>query len=232
MRPQARKLAKNFIAWQEWIWAVLQELQAASFAAGMLTWELFFRHLASYLKEQKGYSSLLRLQALTELFSIGGETDDAYNPTLETILKFCYVCQVTPLQVMNGQLSTPANHSAGTELRSPLPRRQHQRVDRERCQMALQAALDGREEPLALYQVARRLGYEARQLAYHFPEECTLVTQRARDYRNQRKAQRLAQVRENIQQAVLSRSYPRHLSISTQSAIFSSQWVDADARST
>jgi len=70
--------------------------------------------------------------------------------------------------------------------------------------MALQAALDGREEPLALYQVARQLGYEARQLAYHFPEECKLVTQRARDYRNQRKAQRLAQVRENIQQAVLS----------------------------
>ncbi len=70
--------------------------------------------------------------------------------------------------------------------------------------MALQAALESREEPLALYQVARRLGYKARQLAYHFPEECKLVKQRARDYRQQRKERYLVQVGEQVRQAVFS----------------------------
>jgi DNA-binding phage protein/AraC-like DNA-binding protein len=204
--PSDQEVSDEHIAWQDWIWATLKELQAASFTAGILTWELFFRHLASYLKEQKGYSRLAQATGIdrTVLYR-WVDPDDAYHPTLETILKFCYVCQVTPLQVMNGQLDQlQQTIQAGAELRSPLPRRQHQRVDRERCQTALQAALDSGEEPLALYQVARRLGYEARQLAYHFPEECKLVTQRAKEYRTQRKVQRLAQVRENIQQAVLS----------------------------
>ncbi len=81
--------------------------------------------------------------------------------------------------------------------------------------MALLAALDDKNEPLALSQVAQRLGYEdARQLVYHFPEECKLVTQRAKAYRQQRKAQRLAQVGEQVRQAVLSIHsqgfYPSH----------------------
>ena len=195
------------MSWQAWIWATLKELQAASLTAGgMLTWEPFFRHLATYLQEQKGYSRLAQATGIDRTILYRWvDHDDAYHPTLETILKFCYVCQVTPLQVMNGQLDQlQQTLQAGTELRSPLPRRQNQRVDRERCQMALQAALDSREEPLALYQVARRLGYEARQLAYHFPQECKLVTQRARAYRKQRKEHYLVQISEQVRQTVIS----------------------------
>ena len=86
---------------------------------------------------------------------------------------------------------------------------------RERCQVALHAALDDKNEPLALSHIAKLLGYEdSRQLMDHFPEECTLVTQRAKAYRQQRKAQRLAQVREQVRQAVLSIHsqgfYPSH----------------------
>ncbi|BCL78835.1 hypothetical protein ccbrp13_13000 [Ktedonobacteria bacterium brp13] len=131
---------------------------------------------------------------------------DTYSPTLEAILKLCYVCQVTPFQVMNGQLDPrQLIVQKGTELCPPLPHRQNRRLDRERCLEALHAALDDKNEPLALSHVAQQLGYEdARQLMYHFPEECKLVVQRAREYRQQRKVQRLAQVRENIQQVVLS----------------------------
>jgi transposase-like protein/ribosomal protein S27E len=204
--PSDQKVSKELIAWQEWIWATLKELQAASFLAGMLTWEPFFRHLATYLKEQKGYSRLAQATGIDRTtFYRWVDHDDAYSPTLETLFKFCYVCQVTPLQVMNGQLDQlQQTIQRGTELRSPLPRRQQQRVDRERCQMALQAVLDSKEEPLALSRVARRLGYEARQLAYHFPEECKLVIQRAKEYRKLRQVQRLIRVREDVQQAVLS----------------------------
>lgn len=204
--PSDREGSSELMNWQEWIWATLKELQAASLTGGMLTWEPFFRHLEMYLKEQKGYSRLAQATGIDRTILYRWvDRDDVYHPTLETILKFCYACQITPLQVINGQLDQLQQIiQAGTELRSPLPQRQHQRVDRERCQMALQAALDNREEPPALYQVARRLGYEARQLAYHFPQECKLVTQRAKDYRKLRQMQRLVQLREDVQQAVLS----------------------------
>ena len=200
-----QEVSEELVNWQEWIWERLKELQAASLTAGMLTWEPFFRHLATYLQEQKGYSRLAQATGIDRTVLYRWVDPDAcYNPTLETLLKFCSVCQVTPLQVMNGQLDQfQQTLQAGTELRSPLPRRHHRRVDRERCQTALQAALS-REEPLALYQVARLLGYEARQLTYHFPEECKLVIQRAREYRKQRKERYLVQIRENVQQAVLS----------------------------
>jgi DNA-binding phage protein len=199
-------MSEELVNWQGWVWERLKELQAASLTAGTLTWEPFFRHLATYLHEQKGYSRLAQATGIdrTVLYR-WVDPDDSYHPTLETLLKFCYVSRVTPLQVMNGQLNQlQQTIQTRTELRSPLPRRQQRRVDRERCQTALQAALDSKEEPLALYQVAQLLGYEARQLAYHFPEECRLVIQRAREYRKQRKERSFVQIRENVKQAVLS----------------------------
>jgi len=202
-----QEVSEELVTWQAWVWERLKELQAASLGASVLTWEPFFRHLATYLQEQKGYSRLAQATGIdrTVLYR-WVDPVDTYSPTLEAILKFCYVCRVTPLQVMNGQLDPlQLIVQRGTELRSPLPHRQNRRLDRERCQVALRAALDDKNEPVALSQVAQQLGYEdARQLMYHFPEECKLVTQRARAYRQQRKAQRLDQIREQVRQAVIS----------------------------
>ena len=208
-------------AWQEWLWKVLQELQVRMKINGLVPWDAFFRHLAIYLREQKGHSRLAQMTGIdrTVLYRWIDPTD-TYSPTLEAILKFCYVCQVTPFQVMNGQLDQlQQTLQARTERQSPLPNRQNQRFDRERCQMALQAALDNNETP-SLRQVAQQLGYEdARQLVYHFPEECKLVAQRAKAYRQQHKAQRIAQVCEQVKQAVISTHaqgfYPSHRRLRT-----------------
>ena len=45
--PSSQGGSEELIAWQEWIWAALKELQAASLTSGMLTWEPFFRYLAT-----------------------------------------------------------------------------------------------------------------------------------------------------------------------------------------
>lgn len=193
--------------WQEWVWRILQELQATRSRAGMVPWEAFFRHLAAYLRVQKGHSRLAQATGIDRTVLYRWiDPADAYSPTLEAILKLCYVCQVTPFQVMHGQLDQ-LQHTlqAGTERRSPLPHRQNRRFDREHCQVALQAALDSNSELRALRQIAQQLGFEdAHQLVYHFPEECKLVIQRAKEYRQQRKAKRLAHVREQVRQAVIS----------------------------
>jgi hypothetical protein len=117
---------------------------------------------------------------------------------------FDWIITVTPLQVMNGQLDPlQIIVQRGTDLRSPLPSRQNQRIDRERCRMALQATLESKKEPITLTQVAQQVGYVDRQLVYHFPEECKLVVERAKEFRKQRKECSLAQKREIIQQAVI-----------------------------
>ncbi len=203
----AQEESSEHRTWQAWVWRILQELQATSSHAGMVPWEAFFRHLAAYLREQKGHSRLAQVTGIDRTVLYRWiDPADAYSPTLEAILKLCYVCQITPFQVMHGQLDQlQQTLQAGTERRSPLPHRQNRRFDRERCQVALQAALDSNNEPRALRQIAQQLGFEdAHQLVYHFPEECKSVIQRAKAYRQQRKAQRLAQVREQVRQAVLS----------------------------
>src|SRR6266581_2597851 len=197
----------TLISWQSWVMNALEELHTASLVTDVLQWEPFFRHLARCLKEEKAYSKLARLTGISrENLHQWVSEDDVYTPTLEAICRFCYVCDMTPLQVMRGQLAgLQQTIQNGTAVHPPRPRRSHRYVDQEQCQAFLQAILDGREEPLGVYQAARRLGYaEARQLRYHFPQECAEITQRAKAYRKQRKEQRLAQVREEVRRAMLS----------------------------
>jgi DNA-binding phage protein len=193
------------IAWQQWVISVLKELLTVSRACGPIQWEPFFRHLANYLKEHKAYSKLARLAGITrQALHRWGNNDDTYTPTLQTLLKFCYACNVTPLQVMRNQLDHLQHASSqGTEGDSSLPHRPMRRVDRERCQALLQAVLDGREELLGVYPIAQRLGYAESSLLYHFPQQCAEITQRAKAYRKQRKEQRLVLICEQVRQATI-----------------------------
>lgn len=208
---EARDLPKQvqndeLLTWQGWVMQVLEELHTASLGASVLPWKPFFRHLARYLKEQRAYSKLARLTGISrERLYQWVNNDDAYTPTFEAICKFCYACDVTPWQVMTDQLSRlQQTIQSGTAPHPPRPRRRNRHVDQEQCQALLQAVLDGREEPMGISQIALRLGYAVRQLVYHFPYECAAVTQRAKDYRKQRKEQRLVQIREEVRQAMLS----------------------------
>jgi hypothetical protein len=64
--------------------------------------------------------------------------------SLETILKLCYVCEVTPFQVMRGEKSSLVEaFQCGTTSRSPLRRRVIPKVDQEYCLAFIRAVLDG-----------------------------------------------------------------------------------------
>ncbi len=193
--------------WQEWVISVLNELLTTSQACGQLQWEPFFRHLANYLKAHQAYSKLARVTGITrQALHRWVKSDDPYAPTFQTLLKFCYVCKVTPLQVMRNQLDHLQQASLrGTGNDSSLPQRPVRRVvDRECCQALFQAVLDGREEPLGISQVAQRLGYDEHSLMQHFPQECAEITRRAKAYRKQRKEQRFALIGEQVRQATLA----------------------------
>src|SRR5207237_10696788 len=82
-----------------------------------------------------------------------------YVPSLETILQCCYACDITPLQVMTNQL-TPLRDLIQTGVtRQARPRRSAPpRINRLKCLELIQAILDGKEEPLSIRQLAKRLG--------------------------------------------------------------------------
>jgi len=194
-------------AWQGWVICVLEELLTTSQASGQLQWEPFFRHLANYLKEHQAYSKLARVTGITrQALHRWVKSDDPYAPTFQTLLQFCYACQVTPLQVMRNQLDCLQQAvSRGTRGDSSLPQRPIRRiVDRERCQALFQAVVDGREALVGMYQIAQRLGYAEQSLLQHFPQEYAEITRRAKAYRKQRKEQRFALIGEQVRQAIFA----------------------------
>lgn len=208
----------QLIAWQTWVLSALEELRAVSLERGIITWESFFLQLSSYLKARRAYSRLAQ--------AIGTGKENLHrwvkdqDPTLETLFKFCYRCEVTPWQVMNGKLD-PLEQvlREGIRRSSPLPPRLTRRFDREFVLIQLHAALNENTAPPSLRQVERRLGCSTALLMYHFPEECTLIVQHHAVYRERRKEHRLLTLREDIRQAVFSLyargEYPLRYKLST-----------------
>jgi TniQ len=201
------KIEEELAQWQQWVLQVLEELRTASTASGVLPWETFFTHLAV------GFPSDVDLVAWDQVERFTGVKryilrqwfKQRWIPSLETILQLCYVCEVTPLQVMKGEISPLIEAiTRCTPSRPSVHRRTRPKVDPERSLELIRAVLDGREEPLSLTQLCKRLGYGHRTLKDLFPEECALIVQQARVYRKQQDRQRVANVCEQVRQAVFS----------------------------
>ncbi len=192
------------IEWQEWVVSALDELRRILVSSGVLFWGQFFTNISMSF-EAKGDQSRLAEAAGLARSQLAVWLRRSHTPTLESMLEFCYACDVTPLQVMADDLASLKRIiQEGKPSRSPRPRRPLRSVDRKRCLEFIQAVLDGREEPLGYVQIAHRLGYRSSAVRYHFPQECTLLTQKAQNYRRQRKEQRLARVQEEVRQATLT----------------------------
>jgi hypothetical protein len=126
-------------------------------------------------------------------------------PSLETILKLCYVCEVTPLQVMKGEITSLVEVlQRGVSSRPSTHRRTRPTVDLDRCRELIQAVLDGREKPMSQNQLCKVLGCGHHKLQHFFPEERALIIQKAREYRKQQDRQRIAKTHEQVRQAVFS----------------------------
>ncbi len=91
-----------------------------------------------------------------------------------------------------------------TPSRPAVYRRTRPKVDPERSLELMHAVLDGREKPLSLRQLCKRLGYGHRTLKDLFPEECALIVQQAREHRKQQDRRRVVKTGEQVRQAVFS----------------------------
>jgi transcriptional regulator with XRE-family HTH domain len=202
------------IEWQRWVIQVLEELHVAVVSSGIPPWEQFFTNLSTSGFARGEQSRLAELAGLAR-GQLATWLRRSHTPTLGSILELCYVCNVTPLQVLLGDLA-PLKQvlASGKPHRPPRPRRSRRMFDREHCLERIQAILDGREEPIGYGSLARQLGYSQSTLRYHFPQECASLSQQIKGYRRQRAEQRLARIQEEVRQAVLALHaqgvYPSH----------------------
>jgi hypothetical protein len=213
--------AVHLLAWQTWLFSALKELHQVSLNLGGFSWQTFFTQLVDHLKERRGAFRRLALATGTEPANFHARITHQ-QIALPGLLTFCYRCEVTPWQVMQGQLE-PLERIIrdGSSNVSPVPPRSHRLVDRDVCAKHLDAALSREGVLPSLREVAKELGYEGtNQLMYHFPEKCALIAQRHLEYRNQRKQQRLLKVRDDVRQAVFSLSargeYPLRYKLSDE----------------
>jgi DNA-binding phage protein len=202
--PTEVSLDPETLQWQRWVWQALGELHSTTLSSGEHTFESFFEHLSASVKAFGEQSRLAEIAGLARgQFALWLRR--SHTPTLQSVLEFCYTCNVTPLQVLRGDLA-PLKQviEEGKPYRSPRPRRSFRSVDREQCLGRIQAILDGREEPLGYVQLAQQLGYSGNTLLYHFPQECARLSKQIKKHRRQRKEQRFAQIQQEIQQAMLA----------------------------
>lgn len=201
--------------WQDWVIDTLETLRLTSLFSGSLHWATFFSHFASGMESKGAFSKLARITDIKRGV-LYRWMEGSGQPSLENILYLCYVCGVTPQEVMANQLS-PLKQALQSEtayhpLRSPrsLPRL----VSQEVCRELIQRVLDGREELLGVVQIAKRLECDAVTLVRHFPDECAIITQRMQAHRTQRRTQRIARECEEVRQAVIALHtqgiYPSH----------------------
>lgn len=192
------------IEWQRWVAVALEELRSALASFGLPPWEQFFTNLSASCEARGEQSRMAELTGLAR-GQFARWLNRSLTPILESILEFCYVCNVTPLQVLLGDLAPLRKIvQEGKPCRPPRARRPVHPVDRGRCQELIQAVLDGREEPLGYVQIAARLGYNSSALRYYFPQECVLLSKQIKAHRRQRKEQRLARIQEEVRQATLA----------------------------
>jgi transcriptional regulator with XRE-family HTH domain len=194
----------EIIEWQRWTTAALEELRSALVSSSLPPWEQFFTNLSRSLDARGEQSRLAELTGLAR-GQFARWLRRSCTPTLRSLLEFCYVCNVTPFQVLRGDLTALKRVvQEGKPSRLPRSRRLYRPIDRQRCLQRIQAILDGREEPLGYGSLAKQLGYTNHALLYHFPQECALLSKQSKAHRRQLKEQRIARVQEEVQRATMA----------------------------
>ena len=201
---QVRDIDDETLAWQQWVLRSIEELYAASASSGTLPWKALSNGL-TVIAEIVGTKPLTSVTGISKQL-LSSWRNQKQRPSFKKILELCYVLNISPLQLMSNSPEELKRTLQSTEVyRRPSLRHATLRsVDRERALELIRAVLDGRETPLGVRQIERRLGLGARTLVYHFPQECRLVTAQYKAYRAEQAKRRKLGVRHEVRRATLA----------------------------
>lgn len=190
--------------WQQWVLDVIGELRKAGTSTGCLPLEQLTNGLALCVEIVGSAKHLAQLAGIPKQL-LSSWLNHKQIPSFERILELCYVLNITPLQLMTNSAEILKEILRKKEIhRQPRPRHvaPHQ-VNREQALALIRAVLDGREAPMGVRWLERRLGLGARTLIYHFPQECALMSTQYQAYRTEQARKRREQGCSEIRQTTL-----------------------------
>lgn len=198
------KVDEETLDWQQWVVNIIGELREANTTTGNLSWEQLAYGLilcAEIVGSSKQLASVVGIsKQLLSSWQIRKQM-----PSFGRMLELCYVLNISPLLLMsNNQEALKEAVQAGETHQQP--RSKHlspHPVNRQQALALIQTVLDGRESPMGVRQLEKRLGLGARTLIYHFPRECALVTTQYQAYRAEQARKRKEQGCNEIRLATL-----------------------------
>ena len=192
------------LEWQQWVLKTIEELRNASATSGLLPWEQIANGLV-HCSEIVGSSKQLASLAGISKQLLSSWQNGKQTPSFERMLEFCYVLDISPLQLITKNKEALKEAVQTREIHRQL-RSKHfslHPVNREQALALIHEVVDGREAAMGVRELERRLGLGARTLIYHFPQECALVTTQYRAYRAEQARQRIEQGCSEIRQTTL-----------------------------
>jgi transcriptional regulator with XRE-family HTH domain len=190
--------------WQQWVLDIIEELRKASAASSFLSWEQIPHGLILCSKIVGSTKQLASLAGIPKRL-LSSWKNHKQMPSFERMLEFCYALDISPLQLMTA-IQDDLNEALQSKERHRQPRPRHYAphpVNREDALALIQAVLDGREAPMGVRQLERRLGLGPRTLVYHFPRECALITDQYQAYRAEQARQRIERGSNEVHQVTL-----------------------------
>lgn len=202
---EAESIDDETLAWQEWVLECIEELQHIGMFAGFLLWKRLFTGLEACVEARGGLSAFAELVDIhKDLLNVWLKNKVA--PTFSRLLELCYVLGVSPLQLMVAEPVTLKDTLQSRKIfRPPRPRRPaHRRIDRDRALALISDVLDGREAPLSVFELERRLGLKRGTLCRRFPQECPVITAHYRAHLSEQARQKTEQRCDEVRKVMLS----------------------------
>jgi transcriptional regulator with XRE-family HTH domain len=195
----------DLLAWQEWTAKVIEELRIAGASFGMPSWENVPSGLDLCRKIIGGSKQLAQMVNVPEV-SLSRWVKGRNMPSFESLLKLCYVLDISPQQLIMSDLSKLEEvMKTKMSYRPPRPRKPAPLPkNQENTLQLIQAILDGREDPLSVPQIERYLGLSRNTIVYHYPEKAVLVTAQYRAYRKEQARQLLKRKCDEVRVATFS----------------------------
>lgn len=197
------------LEWQIWAASIVGEMLAAAPSISSPPSLVEFAASIAVLVSKKAGGSPFRLAQQLHVHeqSIYAWRGGQKAPQLDSLVQISACLRLSPMALLTSDIKK------GSPGLNPIPpdevplhgqsRKQRRLADSEQIKSALEEALEHPEDPpLSLRKLARRLGYQADNLAKLFPRQCSAISQQYREYRSNKRKEGVQRRCEQVQQTV------------------------------
>lgn len=192
--------------WQKWVIETIGELLAATTSMSKSPrCEIFTEAVTEQLMNTFGGNvSALARRLHVSRRTIRDWVKGVQVPQLDSLLRFCYLAQVSPLCLFDkgvvGVDSARTSVMASLELKQKT-KKHYRTFHAGQVRLALEAELlTENDPPQPMSVVSKRLNYDQSFLCKHFPDLCRAISARFRAYRKKQREERKQRILDEVRQ--------------------------------